>query len=325
MPAMTSGRQPGGKGHRRRRWGTLSLRILLTAVVVYFVARQVARHWAETAAYDWRLDFAWLALSVVLALAALAVFAACWRLLIARFGRPVGVAAAFRISYLSNLGRYIPGKVWQLFGILYLARRHGVQPEEAGASFFLTQLFAIPASLLLFVGAAWLEPRLLVDRVAVAGTGTATALLLLFLGICLLVVFRPGLFLTLGGRLLRRLGRPVPEFTLTSGAALKLFAGYLVGWSLYGLAFWGFLHAVLGAAAPGPVAAVGLYNVAYQVGYLALFAPGGLGPRELVLALVLAPYAGALAPAVAVVARLWSILIEILAAVFALLVGRSHR
>jgi uncharacterized membrane protein YbhN (UPF0104 family) len=53
------------------------------------------------------------------------------------------------------------------------------------------------------------------------------------------------------------------------------------------------------------------------VGYLLLFAPGGFGPRELVLGTLLMPFIGPIAPAVAIIARLWSMLIETIAALIA--------
>jgi len=58
--------------------------------------------------------------------------------------------------------------------------------------------------------------------------------------------------------------------------------------------------------------------VAYQIGYLALFAPGGLGPREVIVGLLLQPFVGPLAPALALVARIWSVLIDASAALTAL-------
>jgi uncharacterized membrane protein YbhN (UPF0104 family) len=70
------------------------------------------------------------------------------------------------------------------------------------------------------------------------------------------------------------------------------------------------------------IAAAGIYNAAYQVGYLSFFAPGGFGPRELVMGLMLTPFLGPVGPAVAVVARLWAIVLETTAALLALGVRR---
>lgn len=303
-----------------KKWLVLLTKILLTFSVLYFVYRQAAHNWDAIAGYEWRLDPGWLLLSLVLALSALVIFSFCWRLIIKSLGREISGSAAFKVSYLSSLGRYIPGKVWQLFGIIYLAKKQGIEPEEAGASFILVQLFAIPASLLVFVLAARLEPDLLVGRVAILGSGSALLLIILACLLCGSIIFLPNPVKRFGNWILSRFGRPPVQFELSSKIAAKLFAGYLIGWTLYGLAFWCFSNAMLEQGGLGPIAAVGLYNAAYQIGYLALFAPGGLGPRELAMAALLAPFAGPLASAVAILARLWSIAIELIAAALALTV-----
>jgi hypothetical protein len=242
--------------------------------------------------------------------------------LISGFGHRLSVPAAFRIFYLSNLGRYIPGKIWQLFGILYLAKKKGISAEQAGASFMLVQLFAIPASFLVFAIAAQIEPRLLVEKVAVLGDVSSWFITVGMVLVCAAIVLYPQLFLGVGNRILARIGRPTVDFRLDKKVALGIFCGYGIGWICYGTAFWLFVRSVTPGDALSFTAAVGVFNAAYQIGYLVLFAPGGFGPREVVMGLLLAPFLGPIGAAVAVAARLWAIVLESLAALAALLVKK---
>ena len=59
--------------------------------------------------------------------------------------------------------------------------------------------------------------------------------------------------------------------------------------------------------------AVGIFAGAYQIGYLVLFAPGGIGPRELIMSQMLMPFLPGIAPIIAILSRLWTIIIEITA------------
>ncbi|HMB69138.1 MAG TPA: hypothetical protein VKU85_07490, partial [bacterium] len=43
---------------------------------------------------------------------------ALWRQLLAHFDRPLPYRAALELWSFSNLGRYLPGKVWQVLGVL---------------------------------------------------------------------------------------------------------------------------------------------------------------------------------------------------------------
>lgn len=295
-----------------------TLKLVLTAIVVYYVARQVWVHWDQVTQFDWQFNLVYLLLSFVCAMAALFLFAVAWTRIIHAFGYALSMPDGYRILNLSNLGRYVPGKIWQLFGMFYLAKQKGIPEEQAAASFVIYQLFTIPASLLVWIIAAQYESALLIDKFKIMGAGSAYTLGALGLIVCGLLIFYPQPFLRLGNAVLKKLGRPVAEFTLDKSVALQSFVGYFLGWILFGLAFWLFLRSVLGESAPSMIVAVGLYNVAYQIGYLALFAPGGLGPRELIIGVLLQPFVGPIAPALALVARIWSVVIDSAAAAVAL-------
>lgn len=302
---------------------SFSLKLLLTAAVLFFVGRQVWQNWDQVAQYDWQIDFLLMGASILMALLSLFVFSSCWRLIISTFGYEISFGKAFRISFLSNLGRYIPGKVWQLFGMLYLAKKEGIPNIKAAASLALVQLFAIPASLLVYVIAAQFEPSIMTGKISFMGSGSARLIGAMMLAWCALLVIYPQPIYQLANALLRRFGRKGDLMPPDKSVALLLLVGYFAVWIFYGLAFWLLLLSILGESAPSPVAAIGLFNLAYQIGYLALFAPGGFGPRELVMAELLSPMVGPIAPAIAILARLWSVVIESIAAAVALSIRKQ--
>lgn len=307
----------------RRKAIGLTIKLVLTLVVLYFVGRQVWQNWGQVKTADWQIDLWYLIPSLILTQIAVFSFAFCWKKIIQGFGHTVSVPMSFKIFNLSNLGRYIPGKVWQVFGMLYLAKKEGVPQEQAAASFVIAQLFLIPTSLLVYVLAAQFEPVLLTDQFAIMGRGSAYLIGALSLAACAALIFSPGPILRLANFALKKLGRPAANFALDKRVALQIFVGYFCGWILFGLAYWLMLRSILGDNAPSIIASVGLYNVAYQIGYLALFAPGGLGPREWIMGELLKPLIGPIGPAVAILARFWSVLVDSLAAVIALTIKRK--
>ncbi|HUV30988.1 MAG TPA: lysylphosphatidylglycerol synthase transmembrane domain-containing protein [Acidobacteriota bacterium] len=298
------------------------LKLALTVVILYFLYRQVAGHWTDIKDYEWQVDVPMLCLSILGGLVALLILSGSWKLIIGGFGHRVTPMMAFRIAYLSNLGRYIPGKVWQVFGMLYLARRQGIPPETTTASAVMIQVFCVPASLLVFVLAALIEPQVAGAPAAVVGSASVYVIAVLILAGCAAIILWLQPILNLGNRLLRRAGRPPVVFTGDKKVAPVIFLGYFIAWIVYGAAFWLFIRAVMGASSPGFIVCLGLYNVSYQVGYLMLFAPGGLGPRELVMGAFLMPFIGPLGAAVAIMARIWTIVIETLATAIALAVRK---
>ncbi len=298
------------------------LKYAATLGVLYFVYEQVVKHWDDLSTFDWQIDIFPLILSLGFGLIAFYLFAIAWRLIIGTLGHTISINMSFKIAYLSNLGRYIPGKVWQVFGMLYLAGRQGVPAERATASFVIAQLFAIPASLLAFSIAAFLEPTLFSDRIALIGSGSIFLLLLFTISGSIILIVKPEPLFWLVNRLLVKFKREPVDLHLDKKVALLIFSSYFLGWVIYGVAFWLQLVAVAGYKAPNPIAAVGLFNLSYQIGYLALFAPGGFGPRELVIASMLAPFTGPISAALAIVARLWAIVLEAISAMIALAIRK---
>jgi uncharacterized membrane protein YbhN (UPF0104 family) len=100
---------------------------------------------------------------------------------------------------------------------------------------------------------------------------------------------------------------------------------YAIVWALQGLAFW-VLTWGMGYRLT-LVEGVPAYGAAYVAGYIALFAPAGIGVRESLLVVFLGPILGAGAAVVAVTARLWTTLVELIPAiVFATgYLGRSRK
>ena len=299
-----------------------ALKITLMLVIFYFLYHQVVSNWDQIADYEWHVDYRLALAAIAVALVALMVIASNWQRLIGAFGYDISLRRAFRVFYLSDLGRYIPGKIWTLVGFVYLGRQEGIPPEEITASFVVSQLFLIPAAFLVFALSVQYDSRLLVDQVAFLGEYSAYALTGIMFLMAAAVILYPQRVLALVNLILKRLGRPGIVFKLDKKVALQLFLRYLLGWFLYGSAFYLFVRAVAPDSGLGLIAASGIFAASYQVGYLSLFAPGGLGPRELVMGYMLEPYVGPLAPVVAIGARLWVMIIEVTAAAIALAIRK---
>jgi hypothetical protein len=202
-----------------------------------------------------------------------------------RLGAPLSYWITFRIITIAQLGKYLPGKVMFAGNYYLLSRAAGVSNVQVGTSFVISQaLWMLTASLCGLPVLSLLNP---VWRYTV---------LLFPLALALLVHPR-----ILGGllRLVQRLpgqarGEPL---LLPQGVTATFYPWvaflYLLNWGLAGLAGWFSLRA-LGPLEPGAfplvLASIALGTVA---GFLALFAPVGLGIREGLGAAILAPVVGA--------------------------------
>lgn len=304
----------------------LIIKIVLILVVFYFVYLQFKVNWDDIKTYHWQINNpALFILSLLCALLSLLIFASAWRLVVQGFGVKLSTPAAFKISYLSNLGRYVPGKIWQLFGIIYVARQYGLNPEKATASFIISQIFMTVSAFLILALSAQLEPAIIIDQIAIMGKGTSILFTSAMVILSITVIIWPNKILLFGNWLLRRFSRPELTFSMDKKVAPLVFLGYCFAWIFYGLAFWMFIKSIVVETDMGPISAVGIFAGSYQIGYLALFAPGGIGPREWVMGQMLFPFLGGVAPMIALLSRIWTTLIDIMASALSFMVRNKNQ
>src|SRR5690606_3072472 len=74
-----------------------------------------------------------------------AVLIEAWRRMVGGWGAPLGYRHAARIWFVSNLGRYVPGKVWQITAMAVMAERAGVSRYAAAGSALLVNLANVVA------------------------------------------------------------------------------------------------------------------------------------------------------------------------------------
>jgi glycosyltransferase 2 family protein len=293
----------------RSRWFRTA-RIALAVVVLASVGWGVSHFWSAYASQPLRVNPQWgrLALSALLTLATYAVLAQTLRVMLAQWNERVSFWRMAHIWSVSNLYRYVPGKVWQIGAMGVMAQREGVSPVAATGSAMLSTIVNITTGFAVALGTGSVALDALhpgTSRVALALTAIA------LLGLAVLPLVLPRIVV-----LLRRItGRDIPIATVPPSVLVYAVIGNLVSWLLYGLAFRLFMGGVLGHAAGDLPSYIAVFSAAYVLGYIVLFLPAGVGARELSMVAALQAFhlvAGREeAVLIAVTSRLWTSLLEL--------------
>jgi uncharacterized membrane protein YbhN (UPF0104 family) len=260
---------------RKRIW--LAVQLLFIGAAVWYFGRAIAGEWGDleslpsTLRPDW-----WILLeSAGCVLLSYVVLIETWRQIVIAWGGRLSWGTAARIWFISNLGRFIPALQIGAMGAL---------AEEAGVS----GVAAMGSSL--FVNLVNLLAGCLV--VAVAGSrkfvGEGPAFTVALVVFCVAVIASPWLLppvVRLAARIVRR---DIPVPAIPPLAMLFAVAGCSLAWNLYGVAFRDLAVALFGDAAGKTSYYTAVFAVSYLAGYIAPFAPGGLGVRETSLLALLA-------------------------------------
>ena len=251
-------------------------------LLVGLAARSIIINWQSLRAQplEWRVSPGWIAASVVVVFAAYAVLIEAWRRVVLSMGERLPFGTAARIWFLASLGKYIPGKVWAVAGAAVLAQRAGVDPAVAVAGALMLQALALAS------GAA-------VVAITAPDTFQAVGPGILPLAVMVVLLSLAGVAVLASQNLLNRLNRLLPH-SLPPLRAIRphmlalAFAGNLCAWVGYGAALLLLARGVLPEVTLSLPQSIGVFTCSYLIGFIALFAPGGLGPRESVFLLILA-------------------------------------
>ncbi len=298
---------------------------ILAAIVIGFAGRELARQWEGIgpALRNVRVEWGYVVASGALVLVTYLVLIEAWRTTLRVWSARLSFPNAARIWFVSNLGKYVPGKVWQIAAMGAMAQREGVAPVAAIGSSLVVNLVNVIAGFAVIAVTAGGEIAAAIGGTASGSTARTTELAVIAIavvGLAALVV-APLAVPRLTALAARVSGRSLAVPNVPPRAIWIAAAATTTSWVLYGVAFALFARGVSGSATGNAPSYIAVYTGSYLAGYLALFAPGGVGVREAVLVLAMPRFqlaSVADAAVIAVASRLWLTVLEIVPGVLLL-------
>lgn len=293
----------------RKRVAMRVLQVAFVAAVLWFGVRLLLRYWADVRELQASLTPSWwlVAASAGVVLVSYGLLIATWRGMVHAWGATLPPTAAMKIWFVSNLGRYVPGKVWQIGAMGVMAADAGVPASAAVGSSLVIALVNVLAGfgVVAVFGAESFR--------VVGAEGASLWIPLTLLGAVIASLpWTLGPLIRLTGRITKR---EVVAPTLPAAAVWLAAAGCAAAWVLYGLAFRLLAIGLLGPDVAGDAGTyVAVFTLSYLAGFLALFAPGGIGVREVAMGGLLVATGLATGPQatlLVVASRLWLTVLEI--------------
>lgn len=192
-----------------------------------------------------------------------------YRTLLGAYAHAPSWKAMAAVAWVPPLGKYVPGKVASLVGAVYILRRFDIPAAIALSVVLAMDGLAVMSGLI--TGAPllwWINPN-----------GIIPAALVIVMGV---VCLHPVIFARIVNIVLKLTKRQpldhVPDMKHYVIPVLCAFSQ----WLLAGMALWLIARSVAEVEVSQIPRFISIAGLGYTIGYLALFAPGGLGPRELV-------------------------------------------
>ncbi|MFO8183384.1 MAG: lysylphosphatidylglycerol synthase domain-containing protein [Candidatus Aegiribacteria sp.] len=274
------------------RWLSALVLALLLALGVWMVLRNGEKWLQQIGSFTWHPRWLYLSASVVLLGLSYYFIPAGWVILAERAGSRAEKRQLRAAWFMSQLGRYVPGKVWLFAGRAAFLRSRGLTGYRATSVPFLELLFtaagaglaALPA-VLLSGGPVFSSPAL---KGALIAAGTAILI------IPLLRPLQRWLYRLKYGSAPVDLPLPGPSGTLL------LLVIYACLWWIRGVSLYLWLYG-FGLSGISPGMCLAAAPLSWLAGYIVFLVPGGIGVREAAVTAMVAP-AGLTGPVLAVIA-----------------------
>jgi hypothetical protein len=287
----------------------LAAQLIAAALLVYFIGRTLVAQWTVFRSQPLDAELRWLdiAASGALVLGAHALLVQTWRLTIRAWGADMPFWTAAGVWSVSNLGKYVPGKIWQITAMAAMATRAGVSAVVSTGSAVLGTVINIACgiAIVLVIGWRWIDQ--------IRDDARIVAIVLLALAV-LGILALPFLVPRMNAIVARLSGRLIAFEAPPARIVAVSIVGNVLAWLLYGVAFTWLVSGVIGESAGSPWQYIAVYAASYVAGYLVLFLPGGIGVREGVMAVLLTSLGLATpkqALLIAGASRVWLTLLEI--------------
>jgi uncharacterized membrane protein YbhN (UPF0104 family) len=291
--------------------------VVLCALVVYGLVQALRRD-GPAALAAWRAaDVRWtmVVVGAAFALAGQGIYVVGWQRLLNDYGVKSSFWLTAKFFLVSNLGRYLPGaKAWQMGIVGLMAAQNGLPAATVAATSLFQGMIgvAVGAILLFWTGGAVLQIPRIWFVLPIAGIIGLLALPALLKAV-------PPVH-----ALLRK--RMAGTESLTTGTMWSLVWTAAASWVLWGIALYALAVALLSDPGASLITYLAAWIGPFLAGVIAMVAPAGLGVRDELMRTILisANVSASSAIMIAVVARLWATVLEVVPAVLVLAIERGR-
>ncbi len=254
----------------------IGLPLVILAIIIFYIRRD----WNQLSTYTFEWNPALLALAFGGFLLQELTYGLIWRSVLARLGSKLDLRISLRIYLASEFVRYIPGNVWHVLTRVLWVSKYGVSRPIAFASMMVELITKLAAGVFVFAVSLLFWGDLGSVRSLLYGTPIVIALGVLTI-VALLVVLHPRILSAFLNTALRLLKRKPVALTLHYSDILVVTLAWCVSWIIAGSAFYVLLLALWPYT---PLIAlpicIGIYAIAWDIGFVSFITPSGLGFRE---------------------------------------------
>jgi uncharacterized membrane protein YbhN (UPF0104 family) len=294
---------------RNQKGKSLYLKFLQWAIVIaifFFLGRMFCENWIQVKEAHFAFRPLPLLLSTLIFAFSYFVQIWAWYLITLKLGIAISPSETLGSWFYSQLGKYLPGKVWLLLGRYYFYESKGKSKKAISIALYLETITVVMAAGLMFLAALAIFKQV---RPFYPGETFWWFLIPFTLAF---VAIHPRVLQTIFNWVLTKFNREPIALSISYFEILWILWVNIMAWIVGGIGFYFFAGSVFPVSSIYILFLTGALAFSSTLGLIALFAPSGLGVREGALVYLLSfimPIS--VAVIISVLTRIWMTLIEI--------------
>jgi glycosyltransferase 2 family protein len=254
------------------------LHALIVPISLLCMALLIMGQWRQIADISWSIDSQLLILSLIGLIVLFFIDAFGWHLILRSLGQRITAKQSIRVWILSSLTRYLPGGFWPYVSRASLATEHGVGIASSSISLYIETLLLVASALAVgfpaLMGAAGLHVHPALVLLVILACGA-----LLHPKSISLLYFIPG-----------SIGKAIATVRLPRlSHIIGLYIYYVLFWAIFAVVFVCFVNAIYPTPTSYWTHIGSTISLAFAIGFVLVFFPGGIGIREAALYFLLQP------------------------------------
>jgi uncharacterized membrane protein YbhN (UPF0104 family) len=285
----------------------LALKWIIVFAIFVFLGKMVWNNWNQVKDIPFTLRLFPCILSTLIFAFSYFIQIWAWYLITLKLGIALPIRETLESWFYSQLGKYLPGKVWLLLSRFYFYESKGRARKAISVALYLEMVTVIVASGLIFLAALILFKEM--GPFYSGGQFWCLALAFILLAFFFL---HPRVLQGILNWILVHVKKEPVFLSISYANILWILFVCIVAWVVGGIGFYLFVDSVYPVVPQYILFLTGALAISSTLGLIAIFAPSGLGVREGVLVYLLSfMMAAPVAVILSILTRLWMTLIEI--------------
>jgi uncharacterized membrane protein YbhN (UPF0104 family) len=281
----------------------LILRYGIPFLILFFLIAHIAENWNRLDEFTYKIDWTYLSLSILSLLASMLLLPLALRHIVGLLKYKISLKKMCMILFYSQIAKYLPGGIWGYVGRVYLYKREGMSGKDAFACVFLESILILISGIIVFCTSLFFGAKILsvewMPHKYFSEIVTAAIVILLLMA-------HPKVLSLLWRWVPARFSEQELQLKYSYFSVLRPTLLMITFWLGVGGGLWLLVRSFYQMDLYLLPMAAGAYVLAWIMGFLAFFLPGGLGVREAVLVLSLSLYLPiSISTISAIAARLW--------------------